>query len=126
MTLQEFALTHKLRAPVKDDAGDLVLPGKLGDICEYDDDGKTFLVTFMGSGKSAQGWNTTKRALTEAGLTLHQDGDWEGSFLLTDPGSKRQAIAARRCLKVPLRRVLSPEHKAKLLSAGQKNHFSAA
>jgi hypothetical protein len=123
MTIQEFATLHKLKAPVSHDTGDTLISGKLGDICAYDPEGMAFLVYFLGTGKSAKGWNDAKRVLTEAGLTLHQDGDWEGSFILTDPTNTNQVRAVRRCLKVPLKRVLSPEHRARLRKVGERSRF---
>jgi hypothetical protein len=123
MTLVTLAEQHKLKVK-RDECGDAIVPGKYGQIYEYND---THLgVLFMPPRTEAEPWGrwcpktwgNFKRAAAAAGMTLLQDGDSEGC-LSFDPNNREQVKLAIKIAKVRPKRQRTPEQVAKFVAAIQ-------
>ncbi|HET9406021.1 MAG TPA: hypothetical protein VFO39_02175 [Candidatus Sulfotelmatobacter sp.] len=121
--LESFATKYKLKLKRSlDDNGEYVINGKSGQIYEYSD--CELAVCFTPGLNKDRGigtwcprrWSNLKRSALATGMTLRQNGDSEGS-LSFDPDNRQQAKLAIKIAAVRPKRVLSPEHKAKLLAA---------
>jgi hypothetical protein len=102
MNIQQFAEQHRVHAR-KDSCGDFIIPGFQQDKALpkrqeyrshiYDNGGGQFGVCLVLPEGSAKAWNNRKRWFLEAGFTLKQDGDAEGT-LLFDPTNEAQVNLA--------------------------------
>jgi hypothetical protein len=102
--IAEFALQYRLRLG-RDELGEKIIPGKLGDIYEY---GPTLLgVMFMPDPPRARLWPAARKKLLSAGFHVLQNGDWEGAATF-DPDNPAQAKLAIGVAKIKRIRVLSP------------------
>jgi hypothetical protein len=63
-------------------------------------------------------WEGVRKQCLAAGMTLHQNGDSEGS-LLFDPDNDAQAKLAISIVKPRVKRILSPERRAALLASSK-------
>jgi hypothetical protein len=61
-------------------------------------------------------WNNRRRAGIEAGMLVHQDGDWEGSMVF-DPSNPSQAKLAIQIAGLKRKRVMSDAQKKALSKA---------
>jgi hypothetical protein len=129
MTLATFAEQHKLKAK-KDDCGTAIIPGKHGELYQYND--TELGVMFMPPHTEAEPWGrwcpktwgNFKRTASAAGMTLLQDGDSEGC-LSFDPNNREQAKLAIRIAKVRPKRQRSPEQVARFVAAVQDARLKA-
>jgi hypothetical protein len=92
--LKKFASDHKLKME-RDDCNDHNIIGKAGSICDYGD-GKTLLATIL-TGKSGW-WKPISTEAKDAGCTITQSGDQEGSFRFS-PGSPQESSVALRGIR---------------------------
>jgi hypothetical protein len=97
--LAPFAKSNKLKLTDTDDDGTIIL-GRCGHIYEYSDTRLGLLYT-----SAASGWNARRDAAVEAGMTLLQNGDLEGT-LSFDPANPKQAKLAIK-ISSPIRRKLA-------------------
>lgn len=119
MTLKDFAEQYRLKLKF-DECGDPVIQGRPDqtNIYEYSLDGSRFGAMFMTSSKKSprtQLWRKFQSACLDAGMTPHQIGDAEGSFLF-DPSNQTQAKVAIRAAKAKARKRISPERRAALVA----------
>jgi hypothetical protein len=130
--LERFAGEHKLRVEVSPDDAGGIIDGRNGQIYEYSV--TELAVSFTpGLDNNSKGvgswcpkkWGNIRRAAVAAGMILRQNGDSEGSISF-DPWNREQARLAIKIAKVRPKRVLSPEHKAKLLASSPLVRNSAA
>jgi hypothetical protein len=133
--LEEFAAKYNLKAKKSpDDWGEEVIFGKRGQIYEWGTNPETAVfelgVMFMPPPTKEdrwgrwcpRTWGNFRRRGQSLGMAVLQNGDSEGC-LSFDPANKEQAELAIKIAKVPRRRRLSPEVKAKLLAVGQEHRF---
>jgi len=112
MTIRTFAEKHRLRT-VTDSDGSHIIPGRSGQI--YEHSSTRLGVTFDSERHTTrEGWNNRRRQCVAAGMTLWQDGDYEGS-LLFDPSDPRQTEMAIRVAGCRVKRNQSPAQLANLL-----------
>jgi len=107
MDIQQFADTHRFKTRIDED-GTKIIPGKLGHIYEYGDEGDAMLygVIVIPKPPRKQYWGFTKKTLISEGFTVVQDGDGEGAATF-DPTSEKQVKAAKRAAGVKSRRIPS-------------------
>ena len=113
MKLDDFASKHRLRARRAED-GEPVIPGKFGNIYEHDD--STLGLFFMPDRPRL--WSHARRKLEDAGFTIWQDGDEEGSALF-DPTSPTQARLALKVMGAKRKRSPSPAQLEALRKASE-------
>jgi hypothetical protein len=129
MSIKECAAKHRFKCR-KDSCDDVILVGKQGHIAEYS--GTEFCVLFTpgldhrdlpeGKGRGSwtpKRWNAFKRAATDAGMTLRQNGDSEG-LLSFDPANKEQLKLAIKIAGVRPKRQMSEKQLAHLATIGFK------
>lgn len=101
----------------KDEVGDFVALGKLGQIYNFgpiEEYGKEIMLGALFMPPTEQkGWGARRRALIEAGGVLKQNGDLEGVVLIPAKDSKLVRLAAK-LLGVRTKRELTPEKKLEL------------
>jgi hypothetical protein len=101
MDLRSFAQAERLKLR-KDEDGSLIVPGKKGHLWEY---GDCFLaVTLLEL--TPRKWSHRRKLCLEAGMHLHQDGDFEGTCLF-DPSDPTQVEVAIRVAEIKRRRIPS-------------------
>ena len=106
MKLEDFATKYRLRVKRAED-GDHVIAGKLGHI--YQHDAETLGLMFMPN--SPRLWPHAKRKLEDAGFTIWQNGDDEGSALF-DPTNTVQARLALKVVGAKRKRTPTAEDRA--------------
>jgi hypothetical protein len=102
--LESFARTKRLKVK-RDESGDVVVVGKLGQLYQHGD-GLVGLVLISPSGDNPKLDNTLRsrmRKALQAGLELHQRGDYESSFVF-NPQDRSQAQLAIRLVGIRRRR----------------------
>jgi hypothetical protein len=122
MNLEQFAELHRLKLRRDPDDGTTVALGRQGQVFEYSEN--ELGVMYSPGLKNGRGvgswhpkvWNAFRRQAVSSGLTVRQDGDSEGC-LSFDPANTEQAHLALKIARVRPKRVLSPEHKARLIAA---------
>lgn len=126
MDIQQFANKNRLKTRVDADVTKII-PGKLGHIYEYDDEGNLG-VMIMPDPPRRQYWGFTKKLFLEAGMRVIQDGDGEGSAVL-DPNNAAQVKIAVKAAKIRRRKDVSPERleqlRKQILSAVKRAHRAA-
>ena len=123
MTLATFAEQNRLKVK-RDDCGDTIIPGKCGQIYEYNHN--ELAVMFMPPRTEAEAWGrwcpktwgNFKRAAAAAGMNLLQDGDSEGCLSFA-PNNIEQVKLAIKIAKVRSKRQRTPEEIAKFVAAIQ-------
>ncbi len=100
--IHDLALKFGLRVK-RDPCGERIIPGRLGHLYEHGD-GRLGIMLLLDTRKK---WNTRRRWLEQAGFTIWQNGDTEGSALF-DPSSGSQARLAIRLVGAKHKRVPSP------------------
>lgn len=127
MTLREFASEHGLKVRRSEDGS----PEIRGRVAKSRPGERR--ISSYGSGRlllsvsnpnqlpedrrlSARGWGYVKRRCLEAGMSLHQDGDEEGS-LSFDPSEPAQADAAIQEAGCRRKRKMSPKQRQQALAA---------
>ena len=118
MDIKKFAAEHRLKLTRDGEGEDIeyVIAGRVGQSQIYEHGEGLLGVAFITSGKLPPRtglFNTFCAACREAGMTSHQVGDTEGSFLF-DPADLRQAKAAIRGVRARAKRQMSPERVAAL------------
>lgn len=102
--LESFARTKRLKVK-RDESGDVVVVGKLGGLYQHDD-GLVGLLLMSPNGDDPGLDNTLRsrmRKALQAGLELHQRGDYESSFLF-NPQDRSQAQLVIRLAGIRRRR----------------------
>jgi hypothetical protein len=112
----EFALKNKLKAQ-KDQDETNVIPGRTGHIYEHSADRLGVLYSSP-KDKDATRWLRHMRACVAAGMTLEQQGDFEGAltFNPSNATESAKAIQAAGC-KAKTKRIMS--ESAKLAGAAR-------
>lgn len=116
--IREFATEHRLKI-TRDGEGEdseLVILGRIGESQIYQHSDTELGVLFMTDGRKPPRtglFNTFRDACIEAGMTAHQIGDAEGSFLF-DPKNTEQARVAIKGIRARVKRQMSPERIATL------------
>lgn len=100
--LREFAKKYRLRIR-RDECGDTIAQGKLGQIYEY---GPGRLAALITPGKPFV-WAHTRKALVAAGCAIAQDGDHEGTVLF-NPADEAMTRAVIRAVRARPKRMPSP------------------
>jgi hypothetical protein len=108
-----------------DDDNTTIIPGHSGQIYEHGDGRLGVIFTSGDRFETREGWNNRRKACAAVGMTVHQNGDYEGT-LLFDPKNAVQVQTAIQISGVRPRRQISAEHLAKLQSAGARHRFPAA
>ncbi len=129
MTLAIFAEQNRLKVK-RDDCGEAIIPGKYGQIYEYNN--TELGVMFMPPPTKAEPlgrwcprtWGNFKGAAAAAGMTLLQDGDSEGC-LSFDPKNKAQVKLALKIARVRPKLQRTPEQVARFVAAIQNARFKA-
>jgi hypothetical protein len=111
MNLKLFAEKHALRVG-RDGCGDSIIPGRSGQIYEYNP--KT--LGCMVLTKSSRRWNPVHRKLVAAGCQVVQNGDTEGAALF-DPQNPTQVKVVVQAVVAQRKRRLS---EAQRLAASQR------
>lgn len=121
-TIKQFADKHRAKVTRDIDDGTDIVAGSNGQIYEFSRErlGVIFIPTVVRTRK----WNALTTEAIAAGMTLHQDGDSEGSFSFDADNPKHAAIALK-IAGVRRKRQLSPEHRAKLLQANRSTRFAS-
>jgi len=109
MDMREFASKLRLKS-MRDECGDVIIPGKYGQIYEWDPGSFGCLVMT----KSTRPWNATRRKLMAAGFRAIQNGDAEGT-LLFNPQDLGQAGLAIKAVGAKRKRNLTEAQKAALV-----------
>ena len=113
--LRTFAAQHRLHSSRDIEDGTTVIRGRAGHIYEYNDSELALVIlTAEGKDVSIRRWSSIKRRCLGAGMTLRQDGDYEGA-LSFNPSKEGQSKIAVRVTGVRPRKQLSPERHAKAL-----------
>ena len=123
--LESFARTKRLKVK-RDESGDVVVVGKLGQLYQHGD-GLVGLVLMSPSGDDPKLDNTLRSRMRKAlqtGLELHQQGDCESSFLF-DPENKQQARLAIRLVGAMRKRRASPAQLRNLRRGPDRRPHSA-
>ena len=113
MLLNNFAEQHRLTI-MKDDCGDVIIPGKYGHLYEYSSD--KLGVCVMSSSGNRYRWNRTCAAFAAAGMKITQNGDHEGCATF-DPNNATQAKTAILHARVSARRRVSPERREAMIAS---------
>lgn len=120
--IREFARQHRLKART-DACGELIIPGKTKrftacHIYQHSDDGKVFgaILVGVGSAQLPRGyWFRAGKALTDAGCTISQSAEGEGTVLF-NPSNRVSTSAVLSACKIYRRRTvtMSDERKQEL------------
>ncbi len=106
--IERFAKERRLKT-AKQNCGDFIeitIPGRQGQIYEYDD--QTLAVMFFPAKRAPKTYGNFKRKALPLGMTLLQDGDSEGCLSFS-PKDKEQVKLAIQIGKVRAKRQMSPE-----------------
>lgn len=90
-TITNFATTHRLKTAVDSDHT-TIIPGRTGQIYDHGD-GTLGVIFQTNRYRTREAWNNRRKKAESVGMTLHQDGDYEGA-LLFDPTNPLQARTA--------------------------------
>jgi hypothetical protein len=115
VNISQFAEAHRLKL-TKDDCGDPVITGRIGQSNIYEHSPVELGVAFITDGKKDPRtalFNTFKIACLSAGMTLRQAGDAEGAFSF-DPGDREQATVAIKGIRARAKRRMSVSQAAGL------------
>lgn len=96
----------------RDPCGDWRITGACGHIYGVPEADAYYVAVHL---DSARGWTAAKQRLAFGRVT--QDGDGEGVIRLVGLPDPAQARNLRRTIRLPKRKVLSPERRAKLIAA---------
>ena len=123
MGIQQFARRHRLKL-VRDRYDDMaVIVGKGGQIYEYSNlELVVMFITPTSKPARTHFWRKISAACVAASMTMRQHGDAEGA-LSFDPDNHEHVRLAMKLAGMKRRRQLSPEHRAKLLVAGQSTRL---
>ena len=108
MILSDFANRYSLRLE-RDDCGDLVIPGKVGELYEYSPNEMALLI-LTDENPRPRLWNFIRDKCLATGMTLLQNGDAEGA-LSFDPNNWEQARLAIKLTKVRPKTRMSEERR---------------
>jgi hypothetical protein len=125
--VQAFADNHRLKTRIDGD-GTKIIPGRDGQIYEYDADVLAVMYRPKGDAWKPKTWGNARRACLALGFTLLQDGDSEGC-LSFDPTNKAQAKLALKVAHIKTRRIPSPaalEHLTRMNKTRAQKASSAA
>jgi hypothetical protein len=125
VNLSQFAEAHRLKL-TKDDCGDPVITGRIGQSNIYEHSPPELGVAFITDGKKDPRtglFNTFKIACLSAGMNLRQAGDAEGVFTF-DPGDREQATVAIKGIRARAKRRISPEQAARLAAIGFRGRIA--
>jgi hypothetical protein len=117
-----FANRYRLNLRADAD-GTKIIPGKMGQIYEYD--GDVLAVLVMPSPPRQRYWGCARLALQTSGLVVVQDGDGEGAATF-DPFDSNQVKAAFQAAGLKRKRQLSPEQRKRriaFLRRAQEGHL---
>jgi hypothetical protein len=109
VNLEQFATQYNVKTK-RDDCGDTIVPGKVGDIFYGYDNGKLGVCIMLDTRKR---WNRVRRLFEEAGMVIKQDADTEGVATF-DPTDRKQARLALQLARVKTRRNVSAPSPAQL------------
>jgi hypothetical protein len=118
VNIRKFATEHRLKVTRDSEGEDIdhVIAGRVGQSQIYQHSETELGVLFMTDGKKPPRtglFNTFRDACLEVGMTVHQLGDAEGSFLF-DPMNSKQAKVAIKGIRARVKRQMSPERVATL------------
>ena len=108
----------------KDSCGDPIIQGRLykdANISEYNEG---LCMCWLTKDSHTKKFNSVKRECLEAGMTVAQEGDDEAIFLFNSEND-RQAKLAIQSVRARVKKVISPETKARL-TATLANHRNLA
>ena len=116
--ISKFAEQRHLK--VRDDCGEVIVPGKQGQIYEYDSE--SLGVMFMPATKQdkwgkwcPKRWGNFRRAGQALGMVVRQNGDSEGCLSI-NPANKAQARLAIKMAGVRPKRQISEARRAALVA----------
>ena len=122
MNIKKFAESYRLRTSMDAD-GTTIISGTSGHIYENGDG--NFGTVFMSEKfRSREAWNNRRKECLAVGMELHQDGDYEGT-LIFDPSNVKQAKTAIKVSGTRPKRIISPEHLAKMRAGLNASVLSA-
>lgn len=118
MDIKAFATEHRLKVTRDGEGEDIeyVVSGRIGESQIYQHSNELLGVLFMTDGRKPPRtglFNTFRDACLEVGMTPHQIGDAEGTFLF-DPMNSKQAKAAIKGIRARVKKQMSPERIAAL------------
>jgi hypothetical protein len=113
-TLKSFAANYRLKLRLDVDET-RTIPGRVGQIYGHDL-GRLGVMYIPAKAKSAEMWNTRRKACLAIGMELHQDGDREGC-LWFNPRNTEQCTLAIQVAGVKKRRIMSRAQKESLQRA---------
>lgn len=120
--LERFAKEHRLKTRLQD--GEIIIPGKQGEIYCRDEDASQLAVMFLPGEHRAKMWGNFRRAAEAAGMRAVQNGDAEGC-LEFDHKDKAQVKLAIKIAKVRAKRRRTPEQVAAFLKATESHRKTA-
>lgn len=103
--LANFANANRLKTS-RDSDGTLIVPGKFGQLCQYDH--HSLAVVVIPSMLRKNYWGATRNKFEKLGFVITQDGDCEGAAVFS-PDNREQAKAAIRAAGAIRKRRVSPE-----------------
>ncbi|MGA7504533.1 MAG: hypothetical protein WBW57_10420 [Candidatus Sulfotelmatobacter sp.] len=114
--IREFATEHRLKVTRDGEDEDIehLIVGRIGQSQIYQHSENELGVLFMTDGRKPPRtglFNTFRDACLEVGMTVHQLGDAEGSFLF-DPMNSKQAKVAIKGIRARAKKRISPEQAA--------------
>jgi hypothetical protein len=118
--IRVFAEKHRLKVVTDKGDGTQVIPGKKGQVSEYDSRHLAVMCISEDCNWTARGWNSARRAGEAAGMPTLMDGDAEGS-LSFDPDNPGQARLAIKLAACKTRKQRSEKQIAQLQDARTKN-----
>jgi len=118
LDIKAFATEHRLKVTRDGEGEDIehVIVGRIGQSQIYQHSQELLGVLFMSDGRKPPRtglFNTFRDACIAVGMTPHQIGDAEGTFLF-DPMNPEQAKAAIKGIRARVKRQMSPERIATL------------
>jgi hypothetical protein len=123
-SITAFATRLGLKVRVDED-GTKIIPGRHGNIYQYDDD--LFGVMVIPNPPRRRYWGCVRMTLLKIGCQLVQDGDGEGAAIF-DPTNPKQIRAALRAAGIKRKRTISPERRQQLIASlrlAQERHIRA-
>jgi len=122
--IHTFARQHRLRT-FRDTDGITVIRGQAGcHLYEYSDSELGLMVLSDAKDAHPRRWARIGKKCLEAGMTLRQNGDYEGAFSF-DPANRQQSRLAIKVTGARPKRQLSPEHRARLRVVGFQKRQSS-
>jgi ribosomal protein L24E len=105
LEVKQFADKHHVTSK-RDSCGERIIPGSVGHI--YGNGDGRFGVLLQCKSKTQ--WTFAKKKLREAGFTISQNAETEGTALF-DPNDKKQVRLALKLARVPRQRNLTEEQR---------------